>query len=298
MTKLKAVRPDQAEQPKPKILVYGKSGAGKTWCALDFPSVYFIDTEDGACLPHYTKKLMDSGGVYLGQKQGSLDFETVIDQVKALTKEKHEYKTLVIDSISKLFNTYISDEIERLGSKDQYGASKKLPVAAMRKLIGWLTRVDMNVILIAHEKEEYGIDAKGERTPIGQTFDCWDKLEYELDLCFRIVKAGQSRNSFVRKSRLEQFDEGSFFPWSYEQFASRYGVDVVERETQARNLASDDQLAELKVIFASGTIPSGLEERWLKKASVSGWDEMPYERVEAAINHLKTNHIKGEKENA
>lgn len=289
MSKLKAIQPQDAKEPKPKILIYGKPGVGKTWATLDFPNVYFIDSEDGASLPHYTKKLKDSGGVYMGSAQGALDFETIIDQVKALCTEKHGYKTLVIDSISKVFNTYISDEIERLGEKDQYGASKKKPVSAMRKLIGWLSRLDMNVILIAHEKDEYGENARGERTVMGQTFDCWEKLEYELDLCLRIVKAGKNRNAFVRKSRLEEFDEGTHFPWSYEEFADRYGRDTIERETEALDLATKEQLQKLKEIFAEKEIPSGLENKWFAKANVSGWDEMPRERVDAAIKYLTEN---------
>ena len=289
MTKLKAVHPKQAKQPKPKILIYGKPGVGKTWASLDFPNVYYIDTEGGASLPHYTKKLIDSDGVYLGPDQGALDFETILAQVKALATEKHEYKTLIIDSISKLFNTFISDEIERLGDKDQYGASKKQPVAAMRKLIGWLSRIDMNVILVAHEKEEYGVDAKGERVPIGQTFDCWDKLEYELDLCLRIVKAGKNRNAFVRKSRLHEFDEGTHFSWSYEEFAEKYGKMAIEREASTLDLATKEQLESLKALFAGKEIPSGLENKWFAKANVSGWDEMPRERVDAAIKYIEEN---------
>lgn len=286
MSKLKAVKPKEAKQPKPKILIYGKPGVGKTWATLDFPSVYFIDSEGGASLPHYTDKLMQSGGVYLGQDQGALDFETIIQQVKALTTEKHEYKTLIIDSISKVFNTYISDEIERLGDKDQYGASKKKPVAAMRKLIGWLSRLDMNVILVSHEKVEWGENARGERVEIGSTFDCWDKLEYELDLCLHIIKSGKNRNAFIRKSRLDQFEEGEYFPWGYKEFSKKYGKDVIERKAEVVDLATNEQLKELKKIFEEKEIPTGLEEKWFKKANVSGWDEMPRERVDAAIKHL------------
>ena len=287
MTLLKAIKPKEAKQPKPKILVYGKAGVGKTWAALDFPSVYFIDVEGGACLPHYTDKLLNSNGVYLGEAQGALDFETVISQVKALATERHGYKTLVIDSITKLFNTFISDEIERLGDKDQYGASKKLPVSAMKKLIGWLSRLDMNIILIAHEKIEYGSNSKGERIEVGSTFDCWDKLEYELDLCLNIIKTGKSRNAFVRKSRLEEFETNTSFPWSYEAFSQMYGKETVERETEVSDLATKENLQRLKKIFEEREIPIGLEDRWFKKAGVTGWDEMPRERVEAAIKHLE-----------
>ena len=68
-SKLKAIAPKAAEPSKPKMLIYGKPGVGKTWAALDFPSVYYMDTEGGADLEHYTDKLLAAGGMYFGPEQ-------------------------------------------------------------------------------------------------------------------------------------------------------------------------------------------------------------------------------------
>lgn len=290
-SKLKAVEPKTAEPQKPKILIYGKPGVGKTWASLDFPAVFYIDTEGGASLSHYTDKLKKSGGVYLGPDQGSMDFNTVIEQVQALATEKHDYKTIVIDSISKLFNHEISNEMDRLGDKDQYGASKKKPVAYMRRLINWLSRIDMNVILIAHEKSEWGLNANKERIEIGTTFDCYDKLEYELDLCLNIIKAGPSRNARVRKSRLTGFPDGAIFPWSYEEFSKLYGKDVIEKQSTALVLATEEQIAEINKLLSRVKLPEGQEEKWLKGANVEIWEEMSSERISKAIEHIKKTYL-------
>lgn len=290
MTKLLAVEPKKTAPKKPKILIFGKSGVGKTFTALDFPKAYYIDTEAGATRPHYTQKLHDSGGVYLGHDHGSLSFDTIIGQVKALATQKHEYKTLVIDSVSKLYNTAIGDEQERLGDKDAFGASKKIPVQKMRSLIGWLSRIDMNVILIAHEKDEYGVDAKGVTQVIGKTYDAWDKLEYELDLTMQIVKAGKNRNALVRKSRLKEFEENSHFLWSYSEFSERYGKEIIEKESKALDLATDEQMERIKFLVQNTSLPDGQESKWLAASGVSGWDEMPADRVQAAIEHIETTY--------
>ena len=290
MSNLKAIKPKKAEPKKPKILVYGKPGVGKTWAALDFPAVYYIDTEGGANLAHYTDKLEKSGGVYFGPEQGSMDFETIISQVKALGTEKHNYKTIVIDSISKVFNMFITDEMERLGDKDQFGASKKKPVAAMKRLVSWLERVDMNVVLVAHQKPEWGLVNK-ERVEIGATFDAWDKLEYELDLCLNIVKAGPARNAFVRKSRLLEFEEETHFPWSYETFAEKYGKDTIEKQGETITLATSKQLERIKNLLEKVKLPEGQEQKWLKKANVDGWDEMSEERIAKAIEHIEKTYL-------
>ena len=70
-SKLKAVAPKAAEPSRPKVLIFGREGIGKTWFSLQFPSVYFIDTEGGANRDHYTDLLEKAGGVYLGPEQGS-----------------------------------------------------------------------------------------------------------------------------------------------------------------------------------------------------------------------------------
>lgn len=291
MSKLKAITPTSAIQKKPKILIYGKPGAGKTWASLDFPKCYYIDTEGGANLKHYTDKLKASGGMYLGVEQGAMDFPTVIEQIKLLGTEKHDYKTVVIDSISKLYNTAISNESERLGDKDAFGASKKPAIAYMRRLVNWLSKIDMNVILIAHEKSEWGQDSKGDRVEIGVTFDAWDKLEYELDLCLNIYKSGALRQARVRKSRLEAFPEANIFKWSYEDFAKLYGKDVIEKTPESLVLATEDQLKELQKLFETVRIPEGQEEKWLKQANADGWEDMTSKSVAWVIDYIKKTYL-------
>src|SRR6478736_9206124 len=101
--KLLATKPDLIKPRKPKILAYGGSGVGKTWMSLDFPNVYYIDSEGGATQPQYKEKLKASGALYLGPDDGAASFDIVLDQVKALATQSHDRSTLVIDSMTKLF---------------------------------------------------------------------------------------------------------------------------------------------------------------------------------------------------
>lgn len=290
-SKLKAVDPKAAEPSKPKILIFGKPGVGKTWASLDFPSVFYCDTEGGADLSHYTDKLKKSGGAYFGPEQGSLDFASVIEQVQALATEKHEYRTLVIDSISKIFALEIAKEGERLGDKNAFGADKKPAIAYMRKLISWLTRLDMNVVMIAHEKPMWGTDTKGERTEIGVTFDAWDKLEYELHLCLNIFKQGKDRKARVTKTRLTGFPEAEVFPWSFADFAGRYGKDVIEQASKQIVLASPEQLAKVKNLLEIVKLPEGQVEKWFKAGGVETWEEMDAVKVQAVIDYIIKTYV-------
>lgn len=289
-SKLKAVAPKAAEPSRPKILLFGRPNAGKTWAAVDFPGCYYIDTEGGAKEKRYIQKLEAAGGMYFGPEQGSTSFDEVMGQIRALATEEHQFKTVVIDSISKLFALEIAREAERLaneGKKNEFGADKKPAVGYMRQLVAWLTRIDMNAILIAHHRAEWGKDKNGDRVEIGDTFDCWDKLEYELDLALHILREGPKHFARVRKSRLGEFPNGQMFPWSYDSFADLYGRSVIEGRVKTLVLASSDQVAEIQRLLGIVKVADDWQDKVFKKANVEAWSEMDSDKIDACIASLK-----------
>lgn len=289
-SRLKAVEPKSVEPSKAKILVFAKPGYGKTWVSMDFPHVYYFDCEQGASRDQYTEKLKNSGGVYFGAEQGSQNFETIIQEIKTLATEDHPYQTIVIDSISKIFNMEIAKEADRLGDKNAYGADKKPAVSYIRKLLYWLATVDMNVILIAHEKDLWGLDSKGDRSVIGQTFDAYDKLEYEFDLVLQIVRAGtKEANGIarVKKSRLIGFPGASTFEWSYPQFAAQYGKEAIERAKRTTVLATEEQLTEVRRLLEVVKLGDGTQDKWIAE-NQGNLAEVESDKIEKIIQHLKS----------
>ena len=289
VSKLKAVDPKSASPSKPKILIFGKPGVNKTWVSLDFPSDYYIDTEGGANRPAYTDKLKESGGSYFGVEQGSTSFSNVIEEVKTLAAVKHDFKTLVIDSVSKVFATEISEEAERLGDKDAFGASKKPAVGYMRRLVSWLTKIDMNVILISHEKVEW---TQGEQT--GTTFDAWDKLEYELDLVLNIFEQAGKSKARVVKSRIAGFTKSEVFDWSYDAFAEKYGRDIMEGDVKPIELATEAQLTTVNDLIGRVKLPEGQVTKWFKAAKCESFEEMEADKLSKIIDYINKTFIKTE----
>lgn len=287
MSKLKAKQPEVVQPGKTKALIFGASGVGKTWFSLTFPRPYVIDTEGGADLKHYQERLKSAGGSYLGPADGSLDFATVIEQMQALATEKHEYQTLVIDSISKLYQTTIANEAERLGDKDAFGASKKPAIQWMRRMVNWAVKLDMNILFVAHEIIEWGLDPKtGQRTEIGKVPDCWDKLIYELDLTLQAQKRGPQRTAIVRKSRLTGFPDTEVFPLEYMDYAKRYGKDFIEAETKIITLATEDQVKEINRLLTIVKVTEQETEKVLTKAGADDWTELSTEQATATIAWL------------
>ena len=299
VSKLKARDPAEVKPGKVRIVNFSASGAGKTWFALSFPRPYYLDTEGGADLAHYQKRLAASGGKYLGQDDGTLDFDFVISQVEALATEKHEYRTLVIDSMTKLYQHRIALDADRLGDRDAFGASKKPAIGMMRKLVMWLQRLDMNVILNCHEVSEWGV-VNGQRTEIGKMPDCWDKLIYELDLTLQIKKLGKgSREAFVFKSRLTGFQEFDRFylqkngeDCSYAEFSARYGKDALEAPTSVIVLATVEQVAEILRLLEIVKVTESETEKILTKAKASSWSELTVEQAAKTVAWLTGKVVK------
>lgn len=297
-SKLKAKPPESTTPGKTKGCIFGPPGSGKTWFTLSFPTPYYIDTEGGADLRHYQDRLKAAGGVYMGPSDGALDFPSVIQEMQTLATESHPYKTLIFDSITKLYQTCIALEAERLGDKDAFGASKKPAIAWMRRLVNWAMRLDMNIWFVAHDVAEWGL-VNGQRTEVGRTADIWDKLLYEFDLALRITKSGPSRYAMVRKSRLLGFPDGEQFPLEtdgqdvgYAEFSKRYGKDFIEAPVAPITLASTEQVAEIIRLLAVVKTPEADIEKILTKAGADSWAELNESQADSTIKWLNSK-VKG-----
>lgn len=285
-SKLIAKDPTDAEPSKPKMVLYGASGVGKTWFTLGFPNVYYISPEPGATRKHYTDRLKAGGGVYIGPEDGAQDFDVLIGQAKALASEQHKYKTLVVDSITEIFNLAIAKEAERLGDKNAFGADKKPAIANMRRFIAAIARLDMNVILVAHEKAEWGTDDKGQRCEVGRVPDCWDKLIYSLDLAFQCKKVGPNRIAITKKSRLIGFPEGENFALDFAEFSERYGKDIIEKEVKVLTLATPEQVADIKRLVDLLKVEQATIDKWYEKANAESFEEFSTETATQIITAL------------
>ena len=286
-SKLKARPPVEGGQiGRMKGVEFGPPGSGKTWVTLSFPAPYYIDTEGGAALPHYQDRLKASGGSYFGRDQGSLDPETVLEQVEGLATEKHQFKTLVIDSVSKIVGSITAREVDRLGDKDAFGASKKPAMAFLRRLMMWIDRVDMNVWLVAHETSKWE-GSGNDRREVGQVPDLWEKIVHDLDLTLQIRRTGKGiREAIIHKSRLISFPEGDRFyiqkdgrDLAYEVFTERWQRDKIEAEVVQVKLATPEDVARVKALLEVVRVSPEDVERWMAKANVETWDEMTAEQI-------------------
>lgn len=263
-------------QKRLKALFYGNAGVGKTTAAIQFPAPYLIDTEKGAENDQYVKQLKSSGGVIFQTS----DFEDMVNEIRSLLKEKHEFKTLIIDPLTTVYNDLLDKAAIKVGTS--FGAHYNEANKGMKHLINLLLRLDMNVIITAHSKNEYGEGL----VVLGQTFDCWKKLDYLFDLVFLIQKRGKDRIGVVKKSRVEVFTDGEQFPFSYDSIADKYGRDILEKESIAQELATREQIDEVNNLIELMKIPDDIIDKWLNKEKAENWEEMPKETLQKCIDML------------
>jgi hypothetical protein len=148
----------------------------------------------------------------------------------------------------------------------------------------WLERLDMNVLLICHAKEKWARAGK-ELVSEGQTFDGFDKLEYDLDLMLHVTGTTNSQ-ARVHKTRLAGFGRGDVFAWGFDEFARRAGPDVVSRPAEAFSAATAEQVREVRRLTTLLKTDEATVARWFAKAGVERWEEMGSGPIGKCIAHL------------
>ena len=133
----------------PIVIIHGQPGIGKTTLAQNFPTPINIQTEDGCPtgLEIDTFGLCDS-------------YASVVEAIRHLSTEPHDYRTVVLDSLDKLEPLVLAAVCAERGftSIESPGFGKGWVMADQWWLdflrgIDWLRRVrNMIVVLIAHSE--------------------------------------------------------------------------------------------------------------------------------------------------
>lgn len=271
---LRGTKPEKVEK-RLKALFYGDAGAGKTTACISFPKVYLIDTEKGSVNDQYVDTINLNGGAVFQ----TTDFDELVQEIKALLTEKHDYKTVVIDPLTTLYNDLLDKTEKAVGN--EFGRHYALSNKKMKQLLNLLVRLPMNVILTCHSKNEYGQNL----AVLGKTYDGYKKLDFLFDLVFEVQKRGKERIGVVKKSRVSSFPDGETFPFSYEEIAKRYGKNILEQDAIPEKIATTEQVAELIRIIKLLTIPAATIDKWLEKANSMSFEEMPEDVILKIIAH-------------
>tara|TARA_R110002049_G_scaffold12036_1_gene54742 strand:- start:174 stop:932 length:759 start_codon:yes stop_codon:yes gene_type:complete len=127
----------------PRLVIYGSHGIGKSSIASQFPKPIFLDTEDGL-------------GTLEVDSIPIKNYQTMKETVGYLVKDKHEWQTIVLDSVDWLSQPVIRDYIEDTHeSKDLgYGKDHQLAAQLLQEILQGFDvarrKVGMNIVILSH----------------------------------------------------------------------------------------------------------------------------------------------------
>lgn len=286
--------PPRAKTPEPKnkrvkMMVFSAPALGKTTAAINWPKAVIIDMEHGT--DNYHETIIKNGSIVLH----TTNPDEVRDEIKTLLTEKHDYRTIVIDPVTILYQA-IQEKWTRIFSKYadtekatelqdfgfRYWAKVKSDYKAIMRM---LLACDMNVILTAHQKDVYGEGMK----KVGFGSDSMKGDEHIFDYVFQLVMDAKGRRTAITKKERSEVGKNKFpseFEWSYPNFQIYYGKENLERESTPVPLATSEEVIKVKDLLSRVKVEDNWEAECLTKADVDTWEEMTAEKIAKVIKFL------------
>lgn len=284
---LKGKKPE-AKEKRLKLFLYGPAGVGKTTAALQFPNSYVIDMERGT--DYYADSINKSESAVLQ----TVSAEDIKNEIRALLTEKHDYRTLIIDPVTQLYNS-LQDKWTRIFEKHSKSDAAEIQDFGMRywgrvkaeykSIQRMLLSLDMNVIITSHQKDVYGAGMQ----KVGVGPDSMKGDSYVFDMVFRLDNVNGKRIAFTEKERAE-IGKNRFpasFEWSYPNFLKFYGQEIIERAADPVAMSTKEQVAEVIRLLDVVKVDDETVSDWFTRADVESWEEMSGERIQKCIDFLK-----------
>lgn len=272
---LRATKPS-AQTRRLKLFMFGEAGVGKTTASCQMPAPYIIDSERGTDNYH---KLVNSVGGAVFQ---TTSIEEVIEEVRNLSTEKHGFKTLAIDSISPLYFDLVEKCEAEVGN--EWGKHYQEASKHMKRLVNLLLRLDMNVVITAHAKPEYGDEMK----VIGTTFEGWKRLPYIFDLVLHLEKPTPTKRfARVCKTRIEGFPDGETFEWKFEELSKRYSLEELQRNAEVITPAAAKQCEEIQTYINDYVSGGEFVDQCLARIGIDELKDLTKEQATTLIAAIK-----------
>lgn len=152
-----------------RVIVYGPEGVGKSTLASELPAPIFLDTEDGTSHLDVPRVVCQSMG-------------DVLDAVRALLKEEHGYRSVVIDTIDWCESMMVAAVVAeannpKIKNIEDFGYGKGYTVLAKyaQDFLGVLNSLvarGLHVVLLAHSRRV--------KVELPDSVGSYDKYELKL----------------------------------------------------------------------------------------------------------------------
>ena len=273
-----------------KMAIYGGSSTGKTFFSASFPNVYYIDCEGSAKQDQYIELLNKNNSSYLKCQ----DFNEVEREIRVLHSVKHDYKTLVIDPFSVLYDDLI-EKVTHLHNTSSSNKDDDRPIykkanKILKNFYNLITDLDMNIILVCRAKPLY----TGNMVFSGSTFAANPTLEYIVDLLLESRKVDDKLMAFVQKSRLRKLLAGEKIDLSYESLCQFYDRKILEKDSTPVPSINKDQQLIIEEKCSWDLQFNKLILNWVDKKGYGHLSEMTFDEASKWIDYIKKSKAKEE----
>lgn len=204
--------------PRLRLFIWGPPGAGKTRSALSMGKCAYISLEKGAqyYADEFDFRLIEP-----------TTFEEILNAVRWLATNQHDYNTVVIDPITTAWDMvqeeFLTNKRAKKGPEATItGGDWKDIKPRYKTLLKLLTNIDMNVVIIAQSTKNY-VDSAGDsdqmlkvdkHDPESANAEKSTAYIFDTEIQLRAVRSDQGRKvqfmATVRKDRTGKFPSTSF----------------------------------------------------------------------------------------
>lgn len=240
-------QPTKNRVPRPQIFLWGEAGTGKTRCSLMFGKTAYVALERGAEFYHDEFD-------YDEIKPSNVN--EVITSLKFLATGNHDYKTVVIDPLTVLYEM-IQDEYMDAKRAAKGNQSIELSAGDWRiikpryfKILDMIRRLDMNVFVIARVKKNYSPGGSEEMfvlnkdDPFAPNIEASTSHIFDTEIQLQIDRRGGKVRfmATVRKDRTGKFDVNQKpFEFTKDAIEQTFG-QIINQAGAKVELPSDEEL--------------------------------------------------------
>lgn len=232
-----------------KILVYGDTGVGKTIFALSFPKSLVFDSEDGYEWYESTDKAKNMVGIVRSQS-----FEDLSELMEDLNQGPDNYRTLVIDSETKIYENLQEalldveerrarkkhrEELDANISQRSWGKIKQNALRLQNDKIR-LASKGINIVSVSQSADVMEKAGDNTMVKIGEKPDMHKKAKYDYDIKLLLFVKDNKYYGKVEKDRTGLYEVGTILENpSYENWKDKVEGKANQGETKDVDFAKD-----------------------------------------------------------
>jgi hypothetical protein len=296
-----------------KLFLFAESGCGKSYFCTQFPKTYYIDCERRIKRQLYVDHLNKNGSVVWQTDR----FDDLLAEIKTLASVKHNYQTLVVDSITPIYTKLVDDchaNLLKLGRKLRFSEEYQEANKRFKKLTDLLQVLDMNVIVTAHSKANWEDDKAN-----GTTFDAYKKFDYYFEVVMeaKLEKDPKKDMTYykavIKKSTIVSLAPNHKINFSYDEFKRLYDkelqsftpIPVIEAEEMPLSAAkvhnipavktkikvlSEDVKSHLMFLMGELQLSDEVKSQWFDKLKVSNIEELSEAKAQHEIQKIEAKY--------